>query len=231
MLAGIRVGVMVLAFAAAMPAVTIGVADTFSDGTTMGWHVGGASPAQPANVSTGGPGGAGDAYLQLMSIGGGGPGSRLSVLNDVQWAGDYLATGVYSIAMDVNNLGPDELSLRLLFEAFPDGGGAPTDVALTANAVVVPAGSGWRRISFEVNPWNLVSAGLGTPLGALSAVDVVRIFHNPAPAFPGPGVGIPVVTATLGVDNIVAAVPEPGTVSMVLAGSLLVFAVRRRRIG
>jgi hypothetical protein len=183
------------------------------------------------NVSTGGPAGAGDAFLQLTSIGGGGPGSRLSVLNDDQWAGNYLATGVYSISMDVNNLGPDELSLRLLFEAFPDGEVVPSDVALTANTVVVAAGSGWRRISFEVNPWNLVSAGLGTPVGALSAVDVVRIFHNPAPTFPGPGMGIPAVTATLGVDNVVAMVPEPRTVTLVLMGGLLVIAARRRRTG
>ena len=89
-------------------AVPVGI-DDFEDGTTAGWHVGdpGAHPAPPVNVSTGGPAGAGDAYLQLEALGGGGPGSRLSVLNLSQWTGDF--TSVPAIGMDVNNFGPDDL--------------------------------------------------------------------------------------------------------------------------
>jgi len=58
--------------------------------------------------------------------------------------------------------------------------------------------------------------------------DTLRIFHNPDPTFPGPGAGIPPVTATLGVDNMTALVPEPGTVWL-LAGGVLVFLARYRR--
>ena len=59
-------------------AVPVGI-DDFEDGTTAGWHVGDPAqhPAPPVNVSTGGPAGAGDAYLQLQALGGSGAGSRL----------------------------------------------------------------------------------------------------------------------------------------------------------
>jgi hypothetical protein len=100
---------------------------------------------------------------------------------------------------------------------------------LTADSVFVPAGSDWQTISFAVNPWNLISAGLGTPEGALANVDVFRLFHNPQPAFPGPNVGPAPVNAVLGVDNVVATVPEPGTFAM-LAGALIgIAAIRRKR--
>jgi hypothetical protein len=88
-----------------MTAATIGQVDTFQDGTTMGWFVPGMSPNPPANSPTGGPGGIGDAYLALSSNGGMGPGGRLAVLNDSQWAGDYLAAGIVMISMDVQNFG------------------------------------------------------------------------------------------------------------------------------
>lgn len=201
-------------------AVTIGQIDTFEDGTTMGWIVPGPSPNPPANESNGGPTGAGDAYLRLVAIGGGGSGSRLSVLNNSQWTGDYLAAGVTLIRMDVNNFGPDDLYLRLLFEDMA-GPGPPINLALSAEPVLVPASSGWLTVDFPIKPADLVVDTFGTAIGALSDTNTLRIFHNPDPTFPGPGVGIPVVTATLGIDN-VASVPEPATLVMLLVGTLAI---------
>jgi hypothetical protein len=129
--------------------------------------------------------------------------------------------------MDVNNFGPEDLHLRLLFEAFSMPG-PPDHLALSANAVVVPANSGWTRIQFPITPADLVIDTFGTVTGALTDMDTLRIFHNPDPTFPGPGVGIPTVNVTLGVDNITALVPEPGTVWL-LAGGLLAFLARFRR--
>jgi hypothetical protein len=57
--------------------------------------------------------------------------------------------------------------------------------------------------------------------------DTLRIFHNPDPNFPGPGIGIPAVNAQLGVDNITAAVPEPATVSLLAGGLFLLLAWKR----
>lgn len=194
-------------------------AQTFEDGTTMGWFVPGPSPNPPTNVDTGGPAGPGDSYLQVQAVGGNVPGGRLAVLNE-SIGGDYLGAGIKAIRMDVNNLGPDDLVLRLLFENFPDGppGPPPTDIALTLANIVVPAGSGWQRVVFDLSPANLAAGVFGTVAGALGDVDIIRIFHNPAPAFPGPGVGIPPVVATLGVDNI-RAVPEPLTGVLLVIGA------------
>jgi hypothetical protein len=207
-------------------AIPVGV-DDFEDGTTMGWFVPAASPLPPTNSATGGPTGFGDAYLQLdASAGLGGAGSRLSVLNDDQWTGDFRAAGIAAISMDVNNFGPDDLVLRLLFEDF-DGPGPPTNLALTLANVVVPAGSGWTNVIFDLSSSNL-AALLGTVNGALTDVGVMRIFHNPDPTFPGPGVGIPQVTARVGVDNITAIVPEPAS-TLLLVGGLGAALLRARR--
>jgi hypothetical protein len=200
--------------------VVLGQIDTFEDGTTMGWIVGDLThPAPPINVSTGGPGGAGDNYLQLTSLGGQGPGSKLSAFNLAQWAGNYVAAGVTFITMNVNNTGPDDLSLRLLF-ADPVAG-PPSNIAIT-DSVFLPAGSGWMYAVFAVDPASLVTV-LGDATTALTNATELRIFHNPNPTFPGPPTGIPPVNAVLGVDNILAAdrtlvVPEPSSASALLFG-------------
>jgi hypothetical protein len=198
--------------------------DDFEDGTTQGWTVGTGTipppvnPAPPINVPTGGPAGAGDSFLRLTALGGEGPASRLSVMNLSQWTGDYLAAGITRIAMDVNNFGASDLVLRLLFVNFPDNPGPPTDIAWTLSPVVVPANSGWFSIEFNLSVTNLF-APVGSPGGALSDVDELRLFHNPEPAFGGPGVGAPPVVASLGIDNIRAAVPESsGTLPLLLLG-------------
>ena len=96
-----------LGFASAVSAMPIlGQVDSFEDGLTAGWSVGpgepvGAQhPAPPQNVATGGPGAAGDNYLQLTALGAPGPGSRLSAFNMDYWAGDYLSAGITALSMD-----------------------------------------------------------------------------------------------------------------------------------
>jgi hypothetical protein len=83
-------------------------------------------------------------------------------------------------------------------------------------------------VLFPIQPNDLVAYQFGTVAGALSGADTLRIFHNPNPTFPGPGAGIPPVTAVLGVDNITAVVPEPGVIGLVGAG-LLLLGFRRLR--
>ena len=220
----------VLAVAAAVPAcaqITLGQIDTFEDGTTQGWGVGpGGSPVPPVNVAGGGPNGANDNYLLLTSLGGaGGPGSRLVAFNMAQWAGDYLSAGVGLIQMDLNNLGTTDLSLRLLL-ADP-AQGPPSNIAIT-DAFLLPAGSGWTHASFSISPSSLITL-LGSANAALTNATELRIFHNPAPDFPGPPIGIPAIQASLGVDNI-AAVPEPSAVLLVTVGGLMLM-VQRRNLG
>ncbi len=204
----------------------LGQVDTFADGTTMGWSagggpVGGVPLRPPSHMSSGGPAGAGDAYLLLQSLGGSGAGSRLTALNSDQWAGDYAAAGITALTMDVRNFGPTALELRLaLFNGPPLA--APTEVGITSRQLVA-AGGDWTRISFRIDAAALTML-LGSADDLLRSVTELRLFHGPDPAFPPPA-----VVATLGVDNITAtqaSVPEPGTA--VFLGAGLLAALTRR---
>ena len=183
-------------------AVTLGQIDDFQDGTTKNWSIGGAVPTEalPVNVPTGGPAGDGDAYLRLTALGNGSPnvGSRLSVFNNAQWTGNYLAAGVNTITMSVNNLGTTDLSLRLVLANFPVPGFPPDLLAMSTVPVFLPAGSGWTSVVFPLDPSRL-TALVGTVQAALTQPGELRIIHNPNPTFPPP-----VVVAQLGVDNIKA---------------------------
>ena len=68
--------------------------------------------------------------------------------------------------MDVNNSGPSDLHLHLLFEDF-GGMGPPLNLALSADAIIVPANSGWQAVSFDVTPGGLIQGLFGTVSGAL----------------------------------------------------------------
>lgn len=203
-----------LGSAAAGPAgaVALGATDTFEDGSTEGWATGVASPNPPVNVATGGPGGAGDHYLLLSANGAAGPGGKLVAWTGTDFHGDYPAAGVTTLAMDLNNLGPTSLSLRLALD------GPLGSFAISSAAIVLPAGSGWTPVRFSMLP----SAFDGDGALVLSGVSQLRLFHGTTALFPGGA-----IVAQLGVDN-VSAVPEPGMAGM-LAGGLAVLALLRRR--
>ena len=210
------VAVAVAVVAAPAAAISPGAVDSFESGAD-GWHVGIPSPVPPVVMASGGPAGAGDAFLLLGSVGGSGPGNRLTVIAGPQWAGDYAGAGVDRISLDVNNLGATPLDLRLWLQGTGGAG------AVSAMAVSVAAASGWTPISFALD----ADALLGQPLAALADVFELRLFHADTAAFPGP----PIV-ASLGIDN-VSAVPEPGPAWLWLPGLLALgsMAPRRQHLG
>jgi hypothetical protein len=211
---------------------SIGIKDTFQDGTTDGWFAGGGPgggvpPVPPHVVATGGPEGAGDQFLQITSNGvTGTPGSRLVALNAAQWAGDYLAAGITAIGMDLKNLGPTQLTIRLLFEdPIP---GPPANEGVTTVGVVLPVGSDWTHVAFAISPADLTMF-FGSANAVLHNTTVLRIIDSPTPVEPV------TILGQLGVDNIeatgaaAAAVPEPATVLLTSTGLAALSARYRRR--
>ena len=204
--------------------ITAGQIDDFQDSTTQGWSVGGTPPVPPMNVSSGGPDGVGDAYLELNSHGGAGAGSRLAVDNAVQWTGDYLNGGFTHIVIDASLFSSPSVSLRL---ALSGPGGA----FVSADPVVVPSFTNWQLIEFSLDPADLIAVPEGGDLDlTLLNVTSLRLFHSSGPPELGLG-GIPKgepIAAILGVDNI-EVVPEPSSWLMLVAGSGLLSALYRRR--
>lgn len=212
--------------AQAHAAVILGQTQAFDD--SHGWVVG-AGPVIgtpiPVPVALGGPGGAADPYLSIVSTGGAGAFSRPSAQNFADWSGDYLAEGIDRIEMSVRNFGSTDLYLRLLFLEF--GARGPLNAAFSTHPAFIPAGTNWQTITVDISPDDLTAIpGLGTATAALSNTTELRIFHNPAPFF-APGQNPP-LAANLGVDNVTAtAIPEPAT--WMLIGAALAYGVRGRR--
>jgi MYXO-CTERM domain-containing protein len=219
------------ALAGAFP---LGLVEDFEDGTTAGWVVGllGAQhPAPPVNVPDGGPDGVGDNYLQLTSIGGGGAGSRLAVINLSSWAGSYLVPddepfAHYVMRGWVRNFGSTDVFLRALLENPTDG--TPTDLAITA-AFVVPAGSGWTEFVISFLPADLTL--LQGDLDALLAdVTAIRLFHSVADGFPGEPSEALIGLDDLAALGVVGAIDEPGSLALALLGLGMLGALRRRSV-
>src|SRR4051812_18954801 len=68
----------------ALATVTQGQVDDFEDGTLVNWHMGPNNPVPESNVASGGPAGANDNFMKLVSTGTGGAGGKMVVFNDAQ---------------------------------------------------------------------------------------------------------------------------------------------------
>lgn len=177
----------------------VGQKDDFEDGTVQGWIIGPfASPPNPAtNVSTDGPAGAGDNFLQYASTGTSGAGSKMVILNqDSRWTGNLTSANIVRIKMDVRVTEAD-LNLRISF----DGAGGRIS---TTNAVSITAGTGWQSIIIPISSSDMthVQGGNATDIAStLANVSEIRILSNSSsPSWFGD-----VIDSTLDVDNIEAA--------------------------
>jgi hypothetical protein len=177
------------------PAATLNYVDTFQSGTTLNW----VGQSSPTNISTGGPGGETDRFLQIST-----DGFHLATFNAVlPWTGDYTAAGIKAIEMDLNQLGAvddDPVGIRL----YVLGAGSQ----VFASTVSKPIARGeWRRYQFGLTAADLTDVGGGGNLAAtLGAVAKVLIRYNVATIPTGPG-NQDSITAALGIDNIRGIIP------------------------
>ena len=210
-----------LAVADSAHAIVFGQLNDFQDGTTQNWTNGGAAPPI-TNISTGGPAGANDRFIEVTATGGAGPGSHLTTFNRDTWLGDYIGEGITEIEVDLQNFGKVTLSIRLAFRS------SAADEApgyLSAPIILAP-GSGWQHAVFSIDSMSL------TPIDNPDAFNTffsnnfgeIRFVNEAGDADLE---GDPVV-AQLGIDNI-HAVPEPSAAVLTSVGGLLAFIAARRR--
>jgi len=188
--------VAVLTYSVASAQIFPGFVNDFEDGTTQGWSNGGSSPNPPANIPDGGPSGTGDAFLEEVSSGTVGPGSRMVIFNtDSDWLGDYTGL-VNEISFDAKTPTNEDLFIRLAIE----GGSDETTISSTT-AVTVPAQSDWASYSLDMDPTSFtIIGGANSVTEVLADVTEIRIIHNENPSFIGAS-----INATLHLDNIFVA--------------------------
>jgi hypothetical protein len=197
-------------------AVTLGQIDTFQDGTTDNWFNGG---TQPMNISSGGPLGANDHFLELTA-GGSGANGRLTVFNRTQWLGNYIAAGVNEIDLDLNNFSNVTLSIRLAFKS-DTVNGVPGYV--TTNAFSLAPNSGWQHAVFSITPATMTAVNGPSPFAMFfSAPAEFRIINASSTG----DLNGDFVVGQLGIDNIVA-VPEPSSLTLVVLVSMSMLFRRR----
>ena len=204
-----------IVFVIACPAfaVTLNQVDTF-DTTVLSWSGGSSS----THVPGGGPGGAGDAYLQININN-----FHLATHNSNQWTGNYNSAGVNAISMDLNHsAGAGPVSLRLVVYG---PGGAFT------STVPTPVTSGWNSYVFSLLPADMVfltgsgsswpGGGTGVLSDTLANVSKLQIRNDPSVTPTPIGQHPQHITATLGIDNITA-VPEPITFVLLGLGTIVI---------
>jgi hypothetical protein len=210
-------GVLALSPALAL-GISLGQVDDFEDGTTASWTDG--VNGNTANITTGGPAGANDNYLQISSGSFGGQ-SRMTVFNRSQWVGNYLAAGVTAISMDLRNFGSSAIPIRIAIREGTGGSSTPGYASTTAFSLA--ADGQWHTAVFSLAASDLTPINSPQPLTTdLANVAEFRLLSSASPSTLGD-----VISARIGVDNITA-VPEPATIALTAFGLAGAWMFRRR---
>ena len=207
-----------LVFACSANAITPGQTDDFQDGTTNAWINGPFAP-QVENIVTGGPAGVDDHYMRVTATGGGGPGSRLTTFNHVQWLGDYVGQGITAIEMDLNNFSDTALNIRIAFKAET----SISSPGFLSQGFTLPAGGGWEHVVFAINMASMIPINSPGDFNTFFSGNFqeLRIINEAGQSNMN---GDPVI-GMLGIDNI-HAVPEPNSTLLAAIGLVAIFAVK-----
>jgi hypothetical protein len=215
--------VLIMASSGIAGAVTLFQTDTFSSGTA-GWTEGAPSPNPPVVADTGLVGGP---YLRNDSAGGGGAGGRMVMWNDSQWTGDYISAGILAIQFDALSTGDEPVDFRFAFNGV--GGWFYSPLIRIDDFA---SGPELTRFVLPITSADLTYAAGGSGIydETMGAVTRMEIISATAP--PEVGVSDDVLRGdrldgTLLVDNLMA-IPEPGSVGLLVL-SCLAWVARRRR--
>lgn len=194
------------------PAVTLSQVEDFSSGP-LTWVHGIEHPNMPLIRENSGPLGSSDSALEVVSSFGSGVGSRLLALNSSSdWTGDYSGQGITGLRLDLRNIGPADLFIRIAVQGAAGWAATPGQP--------LPTGGSWANFFYDLDPATLQPIGGGDPAAILGDVREIRILHNNTADFRGAS-----VTGGFRADNITT-VPEP---SAALLGSLAALILVRRR--
>lgn len=202
-------------------AATIYMPQGFDSGKTEGWS-GASGSAAPKVLASGGPQGAGDEYLLVTSLGGGGRGSHLAIYQtSAAWAGDLQGAGVKGLSVDLMNpTSSQPLTMRLVVF----GPRVNESRWTSTTALAIPNDGQWHRYYFPMGS-SVMTRVAGNASYDQTTKGALRLMlrHDTLT----PSSGGTAIRAQLGIDNI-ALVPEPaGLVLAMLAGMMLI--VRGRR--
>jgi len=235
-------------------AVTInsGLLNDFEDSSVHGWTYGGSSAKKdPSILPKVVQEENGNKYLQVTSTGGGttgrGPGSRMTVINETEWRGNYITAGVGSIQVKMKNMGDEMLYMRAGFttRALEEWHFAASDTYLE-----LPADGKWYDLSFAIDAEN-ITAFLGSEAECcftkwdfdevIGGVNQLK-FHNGKDAHFWNGAKI---SSVLGIDDIrvtsevsqsiilsdgdLAPVPVPAAAWLFMTGLFGIAGISRKR--
>lgn len=170
------------------------------------------------NPTTGGVGGDGDGFLTVSRDTDGFFATRSFA---APWNRDYIADGVTSGSLWLNNLGTDDgLEIHVGF--------GYSFAFFQYNEPFVPTDD-WTEFTFDFtdpSKWTSISLFGGSFEDALRNADRLLIRHDPMP-FAQISQGPDPISGDLGIDRI-ALIPAPSTAAAILAGAGIVGARRRR---
>ncbi len=194
-------------------AVTLNQIDDFEDTSlqTAGWRIGLSSLAI-RNITTGGPDGTNDNFLQYTSSGGGGRGSRMVFFNQDQWQGNYVAAGINAIRANIKNLhGSTPLKVRVALgdsSTSPGCGTSGGSWFISSNSLDLSASGDWLEVTFSLAEKDLTRiSGNSSYTDTMSSVRELRILSQTSNA--NPSVCGDSISGIIGLDNITAITQIP----------------------